>query len=161
MKFICDDNLGKLAGYLRLLGFDTLFYSEIDDPKLLKLASAEHRILLTRDRKLKSRSNPYGILVLNMDNPLEQLTRVIREVKLTVDTESLFSRCSRCNTLCIDEPKAGLSDRVFPYILKTQNRISRCPSCGRFYWKGSHYKALLHKLKGVIPIENISGEWPD
>ncbi len=161
MKFICDDNLGKLAGYLRVLGFDTHFDESIDDSKLLRTAASEERYLLTRDHKLSSMSIPYGIFILENDNPLNQLSKVIQELNLKIDPELLFNRCSRCNDLCHIVDKRTISTEVFPFILKTQDIIKRCPSCKRFYWKGSHYKALLRKLKSAIPYENLRGEWPD
>lgn len=160
MKFICDDNLGKLAGYLRILGFDTLFYEDIDDPSILRLAANESRILLTRDNKLADRSIPSGILILKEDSPLKQLSTVVGELKLTVNTDSLFTRCSKCNTPSELVDKNQLADKVFPYILKTQKIIRRCPSCGRYYWKGTHYKALLAKLRAALNDENIMGNWP-
>jgi uncharacterized protein with PIN domain len=161
VKFICDDNLGRLARYLRMLGMDTCFDDDIDDASLLKTAGAEHRFLLTRDRKLKSKSIPHGILILEDDDPLKQLSTVVGRLDLAIDTASIFSRCSRCNTPCEDINRESLSGRIFPYILKTQERIKHCPSCGRYYWKGSHYKALLKKLKNTINAKYLVGEWPD
>ncbi|MEE9553418.1 MAG: Mut7-C RNAse domain-containing protein [candidate division Zixibacteria bacterium] len=161
MKFICDDNLGKLAAYLRILGFDTKFDENIDDAALLRIASGEQRLLLTRDRKLASKSHPYGILILTADDPLRQLSTIIGVLKLIIEVDSLFARCSRCNETCKIVEKNRLSEKIFPYILKTQSIIKRCPSCGRYYWKGSHYKAILKKLKSAIDDKDISGKWPD
>ena len=161
MKFICDDNLGRLAAYLRILGFDTLFYEKIDDAALLRLAAGENRCLLTRDNKLAAKSHPYGVLFLKDDNPLNQLSMVIKDLYLIIKTDLLFARCSKCNSLSRSVDKKTLSDSVFPFILKSQSAIYRCPVCGRYYWKGSHYKSLLRKLKSAVRDENISGEWPD
>lgn len=160
MKFICDDNLGKLARYLRTLGFDTYFDERIDDNGLLRIASSEERYLLTRDHGLSSKSIPHGILILENDEPLNQLSGVIQKLNLRIDPELLFNRCSRCNAICHTVDRSTISDEVFPFILKTQKIIKQCPACKRFYWKGSHYKALLMKLKSAIPDENIQGEWP-
>ncbi|MEE8417417.1 MAG: Mut7-C RNAse domain-containing protein [candidate division Zixibacteria bacterium] len=161
MKFICDDNLGKLARYLRILGFDTHFNESIEDIALLRIAASEDRHLITRDHKLSARIIPHGILILENDEPLNQLSRVIQQLKLKIDSELLFNRCSRCNGLCHTVDKRTISEKVFPFILKTQETIKQCPACRRFYWKGSHYKALLTTLKSAIPDENIQGEWPD
>ena len=161
MKFICDDNLGKLAGFLRILGFDTEFSQNIDDSRLLRTAAAEHRFLLTRDRKLMNRSHPYDCLILEFDDPLKQLSTVVKDLNLRINTESLFGRCSRCNKICETIDKNDFADKIFPYILKTQTVIKHCPACGRFYWKGSHYKSILDKLKNAIDDEDISGDWPD
>ncbi len=160
MKFICDDNLGKLARYLRVLGFDTHFDESIDDNALLRIAASEERYLLTRDHKLSSKSIPHGLLILENDDPLNQLSIVIQKLDLRIDPRLLFNRCSRCNHLCHIVDKQTISEEVFPFILKTQEIIKQCPSCRRFYWKGSHYKALLGKLRSAIPDENIQGKWP-
>jgi uncharacterized protein with PIN domain len=161
VKFICDDNLGKLARYLRILGLDTYFDEDIDDASLLRIAGAEHRFLLTRDRKLESRSIPQGLLVLDEDDPLKQLSIVVAKLKLTFDPGKIFSRCSRCNVPCRDVSRESLIGKIFPYILKTQTAIKHCPSCGRYYWRGSHYKALLKKLKKSVDTEFLLGEWPE
>jgi len=161
MKFICDDNLGKLASYLRMLGFDTLFEEQFDDNTLLKTASAQKRLLITRDSKLVPRTHPYGVLLVENDDPLEQLKTAIENLGLTIDPSLLFNRCSRCNDICVIVNKDRISDSVFPYILKTQDIIKKCPSCERYYWKGSHYKNILKKLISVIPPRALAGKWPE
>ena len=161
MSFICDDNLGKLASYLRILGFDTFFAEEIDDSSLLKIASAEKRALLSRDTKLASRSHPYGFLLIEDDDPIQQLLQVITTQDLKIDPSQLFDRCSRCNEICRIIDKDKISNQVFPFILKTQDVIKQCPSCGRYYWRGSHYKNILRKLISAIPDSNVAGSWPE
>jgi uncharacterized protein with PIN domain len=161
MRFICDDNLGKLASYLRILGFDTFFDENIDDNSLLKTASAEKRVLLTRDRKLASRTHPYGIFLIEYDDPLRQLNLVAADLDLKIDPSELFKRCSKCNEICGTVEKDEISDEVFPFILKTQDIIKQCPSCKRYYWKGSHYKNILKKLISAIPEKALIGTWPD
>ncbi len=108
-----------------------------------------------------SKTHPFGILVLENDDPLEQLRYAISTLKLTVDPGLLFRRCSLCNTACEIIDKAKIKNHVFPYILKTQEIISQCPSCKRYYWKGSHYKRLLAELKGAIPEESLAAPWPE
>jgi uncharacterized protein with PIN domain len=161
MKFICDDNLGKLASYLRMLGFDTWFEDQIDDNILLKTASAQKRLLITRDSKLIHKIHPYGVLLVEYDDPLEQLKKVVVSQSLTIDPSELFNRCSKCNEICLAVDKDQVADKVFPYILKTQDVIKRCPSCKRFYWQGSHYKNVLKKLIFAIPRDALAGDWPE
>ncbi|UCC79425.1 MAG: Mut7-C RNAse domain-containing protein [Candidatus Zixiibacteriota bacterium] len=161
MKFICDDNLGKLASYLRILGFDTSFDEDIDDNSLLKTASFEKRTLLTRDRKLASRTHPYGFLLIEDDDPLRQLNIVATELDLKVDPRNLFNRCSKCNEICHTVDKDAITEEVFPFILKTQDTIKQCPSCKRYYWKGSHYKNILKKLIAAVPKKALTGTWPE
>jgi uncharacterized protein len=161
MRFICDDNLGKLARYLRILGFDTSFQEPISDPELLRLAAAEKRCLLTRDHHLLQHTHPYGILVLEDDDPLIQLAEVIRSLKLVVMPALLFQRCSRCNEITAPVDKAQTGNHIFPYILKTQNVIRKCSSCGRYYWKGTHYKRMIQELRKAIPDTALAGPWPN
>jgi uncharacterized protein with PIN domain len=160
MRLICDDNLGRLAKYLRILGIDTSFKEPISDSELLRLAAGEKRILLSRDHHLRQYSHPYGLLNLEDDDPLKQLTKVIESLNLKIDPSRLFQRCSRCNTIIEPVDKAKIGNRIFPFILKTQDEISRCPSCERFYWKGTHYKRLLRRLRQAIPDSALTGPWP-
>jgi hypothetical protein len=161
VKFSCDDNLGKLAKYLRILGFDTLFKEPIEDADLLRLAASEERFLLTRDHQLLSKTHPYGILVIELDEPLEQLRFVISSLGLAVDPAQLFHRCSICNTVCETIDKSQAENHVFPFILKTKEIIKQCPSCKRYYWKGTHYKRLLRELKSAIPEKALTSPWPE
>ena len=124
---MCDDNLGKLAKYLRILGFDTGFKEPIEDAELLRRAASEERFLLTRDHRLLTRTHPHGVLVLENDDPLEQLGYVVSTLELAINPALLFRRCSICNTLCETIEKAQAENQVFPFILKTQEVISLCP----------------------------------
>ena len=160
MQFICDDNLGKLAKYLRILGFDTLFTEPISDSELLRTASGQQRYLLTRDHHLLNHSHPYGILVLEDDNPLKQLTNIIIKLNLTIDPKLLFQRCSRCNEITQPVDKTQAQNHLFPYIVKTHDEVNQCPVCGRYYWKGTHYKRLLGELRKAIPDNFLTGPWP-
>ena len=160
MKFICDDNLGKLAKFLRILGFDTAFDPNYDDKIALRTASSEERLLISRDNKLAIKTHPHGILLINHDDPIDQLLNVIHSLKLKISPENLFLRCSLCNSLCEETDKQKATNEVFPYILKTQDTIKKCPSCRRYYWKGTHYDKILNKLKSAIPDENLTGDWP-
>jgi uncharacterized protein with PIN domain len=160
VKFICDDNLGKLTKYLRILGFDTSFQENFEDNGLLRLADSEQRFLLTRDHNMLGRTHPYGLLLLEDDDPLLQLKTLIEKLSLKIDVGRLFIRCSRCNLICHEVDKSQIANEVFPYILRTQEIISQCPSCRRYYWKGTHYGRLLTKLKSVIPDAVIVGKWP-
>ena len=161
MKFICDDNLGKLTKYLRILGFDTLFKENIEDNELLRLADSEQRFLLTRDHQLIDKSHPYGVLLLENDDPLLQLKTILEALSLKINVAQLFLRCSQCNEICNEVDKSQIGNEVFPFIIRIQEIISQCPSCKRYYWKGTHYQKLLKKLKSVISNNNIIGEWPE
>lgn len=150
LKFICDDNLGKLARYLRILGFDTHFDSSIDDAKLIATALKENRVILTRDRKILPKMSSERILLIVDDNPEQQLAQVVQKFAITINSERLFSRCLECNAVCEEIDTESIKERVFPFILRTQKRFHRCPECNRIYWKGSHYWDMLARLERIL-----------
>lgn len=150
MRFLCDDNLGKLAKYLRMLGFDTFFKVDIEDSELLGVMLKEKRIVLTRDHKLVKRIERDRYVLIETDSPEQQLKQVIEQLNLRIDHGSLFSICLECNAVCEDVSKEEIKDEVFPYIIKTKDVFRRCPSCRRIYWQGSHYKDMVEKLRDII-----------
>lgn len=150
MKLLCDDNLGKLAKYLRMLGFDTYFKSSVSDAELLGVMLKENRFVLTRDHQLIKRIESGRYLLLESNIPEEQLKAVIDNQHLEIVKGDLFSRCLECNEKCVEISKDEIKADIFPYIMKTQDKFMRCPSCRRIYWQGSHYKDMVEKLKEII-----------
>ena len=150
MKLLCDDNLGKLTKYLRMLGFDTFFKVDIADAELLGVMLKENRIVITRDHHLIKRIEPDRFLLIESDLPEMQLKQVIDQLKLPLDRGNLFSRCLECNEVCEDVTADEVKDQVFPYIIKTQDTFKRCPSCHKIYWRGSHYKDMMDKLREIM-----------
>jgi uncharacterized protein with PIN domain len=151
MKFICDDNLGRLAKWLRTLGYDTLFYSTISDQELLKKALDQGRSILTRDNKLIEMKSVQNYLLIKSDQPLEQLKQVVQHFKLKKDEEKLFTRCSVCNTPLKPVEKEKIKDRLYPYVYKTQENFVYCSSCGKIFWPATHIEHMKEKLKKVFP----------
>ncbi|MCD6163330.1 MAG: Mut7-C RNAse domain-containing protein [candidate division Zixibacteria bacterium] len=150
MKFLCDDNLGKLARYLRMLGYDTYFEQTIGDAELLSVMLKQGRIVLTRDSNLVERIESERRLLIESDSPEKQLKAVITQLNLQINKDKLFTRCLECNKVCSEVAGEDVTDEVFPYIIKTQDSFKRCPKCRRIYWQGSHYKDMIAKLKSVI-----------
>jgi uncharacterized protein len=146
MKFICDDNLGKLAKYLRLMGFDTAFVTPISDSQLLALMLKENRLVITRDNRLIDRIEPGRVILIEHDSPEKQLQQVLKTIDLPIDRELFFSRCLICNEICNDIDLEDVKDKVFPYIVKTKDKFRQCPVCERIFWQGSHYKQMLLNL---------------
>jgi uncharacterized protein with PIN domain len=150
MKLLCDDNLGKLAKYLRMLGFDTFFKIDIADSELLAVMLKEGRIVLTRDHNLIRRIETDRYLIIESDEPEVQLEQVIDQLKLQIEKGKLFSRCLECNEVCENVDAEEVKDQVFPYVIKTQTIFKRCPSCQKIYWRGSHYRDMTDKLAEII-----------
>ncbi len=151
MKFICDDNLGRLAKWLRTLGYDTLFYPTISDQELVKKALDEGRTILTRDNDLIGMKSVQDYLLITSDQHLEQLKQVIKHFKLKKDEEKLFTRCLVCNTLLEEIEKEKIKDRLYPYVYKTQDHFVHCSSCDKIFWPATHIEHIKEKLRKVFP----------
>jgi len=139
--------LGTLAKWLRILGYDTLLDPALDDHQLVRLARAEDRVLLTRDRELARRR---GLRVLLVDG--EQLDDQIREVRreLALPTAEAFSRCPVCNQVLQPMEADAAQARVPAYVAQTQQTFRSCPVCGRIYWHGTHRLRMEERLTQII-----------
>jgi len=155
-RFICDDNLGKLARYLRAGGFDTLFYKTIDNSRLIRLSLDEERYILTRDRKLTERRLVRYYFLIEDDYWPDQLRSVVERFGLIFRQSRLFSRCLEDNTPIIPVDKEAVRDLVYPFTFQNHTDFKRCPLCGRVYWSGTHVKAMLNRLRqaGIEVIED-------
>lgn len=153
MKFLCDDNLGKLARYLRLMGFDTAFVTPISDAQLIALMLKEDRIAITRDRKLAERIEPERVAIVDSDSPDQQLKDILARFNPPIRRDLFFSRCLVCNEPCRDIQPEAIEEKVFPYILRTKKQFRQCPKCDRIFWQGSHYHRMLEKLRQILDIQ--------
>jgi uncharacterized protein len=151
MKFLADNMLGRLATWLRLLGYDTVSLPEADDAELARVARAEDRVLLTRDVELTRRRGIRPLLI-ESDRVEEQLRQVFRATGLT--GQDAFSRCARCNTPLDRASKATVRGRVPPFVFQTQERFFCCPNCRRVYWRGTHWARIVAQIED---IEKASG----
>ena len=144
-----DRSMGRLAKWLRLLGYDTLFDSHMENRDFLSLAG-QGRILITRTRSLFGRLEPKRMVAVTSGDPREQLAEVVRRLDLKMDKGKAFGRCIRCN--CPVEPinREQAAGVVPDYVFVTQIDFSHCPQCGRIYWKGSHPDRGLAMLKKMF-----------
>ncbi len=136
--------LGRLARWLRVLGYDTLYLPELDDAALARLARAEDRILLTRDRELARRKG-LRVLLLQDDQVEQQLRIVVARLGLTAN--DAFSRCIQCNIMLEEVNREEARPLVPPFVYNTQTRFRRCPQCGRVYWRGTHWAHMVELLE--------------
>jgi len=148
-RFVLDVHLGRLASYLRMLGFDTLYRNDYDDPELAHISSSQNRILLTRDRGLLKRSIVTHGYCLRQTNPREQLLEVLRRFDLFRAIHP-FNRCLRCNGRLEPVDKAAVVDHLPAKVEKYYDDFRRCRSCGQIYWKGSHYERMRRFIDGVL-----------
>jgi len=160
MRFVADAMVGTLAKWLRILGYDTHFAPELDDHQLVRLARAEGRVLLTRDRELSERPGLKSVLLTSED--LEtQVGQVLADLRLEPDRS--FSRCPVCNGQLAEITREEARERVPAYVARTQETFMACPACQRVYWRGTHWRQmdeqLGHILKGDIPSK--TGKMPE
>lgn len=145
MRFLCDAMLGRLAHWLRLLGYDAA-YSDAGDHELARQARAEDRILLTQDAQLAHRRGIRALLITS-DAHNDQLRQVVQTFGLT--QSRVFSRCPTCNTPLRGIPRPAVRDRVPPYVFQHHTTFHECPGCGKIYWRGSHWQRIRDQLDGL------------
>ncbi|MGD9029313.1 MAG: Mut7-C RNAse domain-containing protein [Anaerolineae bacterium] len=144
LRLLADCMLGRLAKWLRLLGYDTAYENDATDHELARRARAEGRLLLTRDRELAARRGLGTLLIQS-----EQLAHQVQQVEdaLGPPAEPALSRCSVCNVVLEEMEREEAADRVPRYVLETQTEFRHCPSCGRVYWSGTHVDAMEEQLE--------------
>ncbi|HAA90406.1 MAG: Uncharacterized protein XD63_0213 [Thermoanaerobacterales bacterium 50_218] len=148
VRFILDTHLGKLASYLRMLGFDTLYSNDFSDDQLAAISVSEQRILLTRDRGLLKRSEiTHGYFVRNTI-PTAQLVEVLHRFDLFRLIQP-FHRCMCCNGVLEAISKEEVKDRLPPRVRENFDEFCLCRNCGRLYWKGSHYENMVRFIKQI------------
>lgn len=151
MKFLADRTLGKLAKRLRMLGYDTLYYSGQDLHQLIHLARDEERVILTRDTKLALKRPNDRIVTLAENIPSRQLQEVVQKNRLSLDDDLLFSRCLFCNKQIVGIPHQDAEGKVPDFVFNQQKEFYRCPQCGKIYWQGSHLVNMRKRVKELIP----------
>ena len=144
MKFIADVMVGKLARWLRILGFDVAYSNTYEDDEVIRLAEIENRVILTRDRPLAARVRNAPYLLIASDHYKEQVRQVITTFGLK--DFKVFSRCIECNWPLKEVDKEAAFERVPPFVYLTQERFAMCPSCNRVYWHGTHADQMLKRL---------------
>jgi hypothetical protein len=148
-RFVADAHLGRLAAYLRLLGFDTLYRNDYDDAELAAVSASEDRTLLTRDVGLLKHGAVRRGCFLRETDPGRQLTEVVARYRLRFRARP-FTRCLRCNTLLRPADKERVASLVPPRSRERFEEYSLCTTCGRVYWKGTHYERMRRFVDTVL-----------
>jgi uncharacterized protein len=160
-KFIVDQNVGKLAKLLRLLGYDTIFFTGETDTQMVNIAMAERRIILTRDTHVLERrlitSGRVKAVLINSDNIEGQIRQVVNELHL--DSFQPFTLCLEDNQLLVPRTREEVKNRVPPYVWKTQKEYVECPVCHRIYWKGTHWDAMTDRLEKLTRDTRKEKTW--
>jgi len=142
-RLVVDAMLGRLTRWLRLMGYDTLYWREGSDEELIGFARAEGRLIVTRDRGLAGRRGVEALFIHG-----EQLDEQIEEARGALGAgRQPFSRCPECNGVLDALPHDAARDLVPPYVWHTQREFHRCRDCGRVYWKGTHWPGMQARLE--------------
>ena len=144
VRFVADTMLGRLAKWLRILGYDTLYPGQETDQRLARIAAEEGRVLLTRDVELASRRG-FQKLLIHSNNLSEQLAQVIEAFDLKT-SERTLTLCLLCNRPLRDIGREEVRDKVPPYVYQTQPRFYHCSACGKIYWAGTHLDHIRTEL---------------
>jgi len=139
MKFYCDGMLGKLAKYLRILGFDCTYSKNLPTVYLHPDADQTPSFFLT---KKQGATNYPNVIVITSDSVQEQLKEIKHLIQPFIREETIMSRCILCNTLLVDIQKDGVENRVPEFIFHTYESFRICPTCKKIYWSGSHTKNM-------------------
>ena len=145
-KFIADVHLGRLARYLRVMGFDVLYKNDFEDDEIVRTSLKERRAILTRDRGILKRNevtHGYWVRSIKVE---EQVKEVLKRFDLKNEIKE-FSRCVECNEPLKSIKKETIIDQLPPKVAATQSEFYVCPSCKKTYWKGTHYQRMLSFIK--------------
>lgn len=152
-KFIVDANVGKLAKWLRIAGFDTVFINGITDDDLVRIGLSEGRILLTKDTQILHRrvvtSGELKVILIRDDDVKGQLGQVLSTLGLVGEVRP-FSRCLECNQPLLPRSKDDVQGLVPPYVFMTQSQYVQCPSCHRIYWRGTHWQRMSREISELV-----------
>ena len=151
-KFIVDSNVGKLARWLRMLGYDAVFFEGDDDAYMIDRALKENRVILTRDTQIMKRgiitSGRLKAILVDSDEAEPQIRQVIDTLHLDYQSRP-FTRCLECNKPLTERSKDEIKDQVPPYVFQTQSQYMECPNCHRIYWRGTHWQSMNKKIKNL------------
>jgi uncharacterized protein with PIN domain len=152
MKFIADNNVGKLARWLRLIGYDTILLKQKDDAQMIKVALSENRVILTKDAQFMKRrlvtNGTLETIQIKQDTPRLQVQEVVKTLGLDYHFKP-FSLCLECNRALVVRDKEEVKNLVPARVFETQTQYTQCPACHRIYWPGTHWQAMGKELQDL------------
>ena len=137
--------LGNLSRKLRVLGFDSKYFSSIEDKQLIELAKKENRVIITKDEELAKAANKINIqvILIRSDDEIDQIIEIATKIGLSsFSMDTNYARCVSCNGRLEFVEKSGLKDKVPIGVYERQNQFWICVDCQKIYWAGTHFKKL-------------------
>jgi len=154
-RLCADVMLGRLAKWLRILGFDVLYSNDAEDNELLKTCESEGRVLLTRDTELARRAaKSIAVVFVTGDHIKEQFTSIRCELPITFEPQAIFSRCVVCNTPLKAATRDEVEGLIPAFVFATNKTFKICPGCRKVYWKGSHVEHALRTVLASFAVFN-------
>jgi uncharacterized protein with PIN domain len=148
IKFVADKMLGRLVRWLRIIGQDVTYGAHLSGSGLIRAARKDHRLILTRDRRVGKRTHPPEYLLIRSDHFRDQLKQVVQTFNLDVSGKA-FTRCVQCNRLLEPIAKETVKAQVPPYVFSTQEKFSFCRECQHIYWPATHLERMLDELRSL------------
>ncbi|MGE5856157.1 MAG: Mut7-C RNAse domain-containing protein [Syntrophaceae bacterium] len=150
MKFLVDSSLGRLSAWVRILGYDTVYWRGEADRAFLRIAEREGRVVLTRRKDVLDRQHPGMVLFIENDRVEDQIVEVVGKLGLRPEPGRLFTVCLRCNESLQESSPDQVRPLIPDYVFRTQKSFRVCPKCGRVYWSGTHRERALSTLKRIL-----------
>lgn len=147
-KFILTKELGRLAKWLRIFGYDSKFYRQDNFSALVITALREERAILTRNSRISRFPGP-RVIRITSDFVAEQIKQLLRQLKVKPKSKDMFTRCIICNVELEETAKAQVKNKVPAYVYKTQKEFVICPHCKRVYWQGTHWGNVRRYIQKV------------
>ncbi len=152
-RFLADENVGKLAKRLRMIGYDAVSINGLDDNEVVRIALKEGRALLTKDNGIMRRRVVFNgkikAIFIEADDVKAQLRQVVEALDLKPDSNP-FSRCMECNEPLVPRTREEVRELVPPYVFKNHAQYMQCPKCGRIYWRGTHWQRMNNELARLM-----------
>jgi uncharacterized protein len=148
VQFLADSMLGKLTRWLRILGLDVSYSTELNDSEFLEVARKENRVLLTKDLELYKRAIAKGLEAFYVVGETEsgRLAELAQRYALTLEVDMEKSHCPVCNTKLKATPKEQLISELEKNTLTYYDKFWKCPNCGQVYWQGAHWKQITNTI---------------
>ncbi len=141
--------LGKLAKWLKILGFDTVYFSRAEDELLVEVSRRQRRILLTRDHSLIRRLDERRSLLIESEAWRDQVRQVLQAFSLWEKVKP-FSRCLHCNVRLKSLARRNARYLVSSFVYEKARRFALCPQCGRLFWQGTHFQDMEQQLTSIF-----------
>ncbi len=148
-RFVLEVQLVSLAGYLRMLGFDTLYRNDFDDPTLARISQLEQRILVTSDRRLLMRKQVSLGYLMRARKPRQQIKELMQRYRLNRHPTEVV-RCRDCNGIIRAVDKQDVASQLLPLTRKYYRTFYQCEDCKKIFWKGSHYQHMQALISSIL-----------